>query len=263
VRPRRTTQVGRKARIVARHGPIVALRSRLSMTCGNCHGCKQTPPSIKPLPERPPFQVGPRRKPLDGWPWRPERERPGPMVRLPGPQLRPLVGPPPVPLDFVVPKPRPGPELPALDPPALPPLGVVKIGEPRRPALERMIGARPDRPSSLADAPEKPRSGVETSPPPLPVLEGSVTQLSPLLAQKEGTTAPFRAPARSFLPPEQVVVAPGLAPLPGLLPHAQGLLPTLDSDDPPEAFDPSGRPTLAELTLRPPPLPPLLEVVVP
>ena len=53
--------------------------------------------------------------------------------------------------------------------------------------------------------------------------------------------------------------------LPGLRPHERGLLPNLAADDDPEddALDPARRPTLVELTLRPPPLPPLPETASP
>jgi hypothetical protein len=263
VRPRHTRQVGHKAQRGVAHRATVRLRISVSATCGNCHGCKQTQPSIKPIPERQPFLVGPRPRPLDGWPWREAGRRAGPMVQLPAKKPGPMVGPRPEPLRFVVRKPGPGP-LPAVEPPALPPLGVVRLGEPRRPLLDRMTDGKPDdlRPS-VGDAPEKPRSAVESSPPPLPALEGSVALLAPLLAQKEDRVSPASAPSRSDLQPDLVVQAPALAPLPGVRTHQQGLLPTLDGDDPVEALDESRQTTLVEVTLRPPPLPPLPETAVP
>jgi hypothetical protein len=106
------------------------------------------------------------------------------------------------------------------------------------------------------------RPALDSSPPPLPVLEGGVAQLSPLLGAQD--SLPDLPAPPSSLRPDEVVEAPALAALPGLRTHQRGLLPNLDddeADDPPR--DPKARRLVVELVLRPPPLPPLPEMAVP
>jgi hypothetical protein len=276
--PRRVVRHGgRRVERGVQHRPTVQLRVRLNGTCGTCHQCTQNQPKMVTLPQRQPFQVGPR-NPLPGQPWLPAGPRPGPMVRLPDQPLLPMIGPRPGAPAFVVRKAQPQP-IPALQPPALPPLGIDRDRNPRRPMLDLLTGARGDpkieplarmdrdRPSpgtSIGDTPPRHGTAIDPSPPPLPKLEGSVVQLSPLLGQKQDGGWRPAGVIRTDLLPHLVARAPRLPPLPGLQPYGRGLLPNLDGDlADGELLDPFRRPTLVELILRPPPLPPLPETASP
>jgi hypothetical protein len=268
IKPRSTRKAESNNRRGERHTPSVQLRVRLSGTCGTCHQCKQNQPTLTSLPQRQPFQVGPRAD-LPGPPWRPVVPAPGLVVRLPGQPLQPLVAPRPNLNRFVLPGLQPR-SIPVLDAPMLPPLGVARGSEPRRQAPELLTTLKDSNPSPGPSIGEeearRPGTAIVTSPPPLPMLQGSVVQLAPLLAgQKQDTEA---RPARVYhadLQPAVVIQAPRLTALPGLPPLRQGLLPNLDADDSGDegTVDPSRRPTLVELTLRPPPLPPLPETASP
>lgn len=269
-RPRSQANAGRKNRTAQRHRPTVRLRVSVTNTCGSCHQCKQNKqPTIVRQPNLPSF---PARRPdlVPGRPWRPVGPGPGPVVRLPDPRVRPMVGPRPVLPGFVTQK--PGPVLrpiTTLEPPSLPPLGITRTSGPRRPLLEpltidkRDSSDRPERGPSIGEEMAHGKPVVEASPPPLPVLEGGVAQLSPLLDDSQPESRAHGAAARTSLSPDQVVQAPAFSALPGLRPH-QRLLPNLDDDeDDGPSPGPAARPLLVELVLRPPPLPPLPEMALP
>jgi hypothetical protein len=265
------------------------LRVNIRWTCGQCHGCKSTPTVVQqPQPAPPtiqikqpnqpfqvkqqprmPFQQGPRLQP--GKPWRPGGPGPGPivrvpfpgpgpMVRLPGPGLRPVVRPDQPGPGFLV---RPG--LPILQPPDLPPLGITRV-DPGRRLPEWMTQPKPDKgpEKSLLEGtpsfPGQPSGDLQPSAPPLPVLQGSIVQLNPLLQTTQGPAQPFIDQGYREVLPSEVVQAPPLAPLPGLRSFERGLLPTLDLPTSPERdpFDLLARPSPLELVLRAPPLPDLV-----
>jgi hypothetical protein len=263
-----TTTAHRHNSTEVRHRPSVQVRVRMSMTCGNCHGCKQGRPTMINQPGLPPaFPTG-----------------------LPRPPMAGIVGRPPVRPDFIIgqPKPRPLPPIAILRPPRLPILAQVPA-RPGKPRLDLLI-ALPVRPPALlesgtespgksdADRPTTTTRSVPTDgltltgkptaidPPELPTLQGSLALGRPLLIEgKTGapTVRPTTARPTELLPGD-VAVAPAFRPLPSS-PTARDLtlLPALAGDDLSGASKTAApaRPAL-ELVLQPPPLPPLPDSAV-
>jgi hypothetical protein len=114
---------------------------------------------------------------------------------------------------------------------------------------------------------EKPVAGLDRPPPELPALEGSITRGSPvpptlaLLRHQEERPAgmtqvrPVQEPTTPLLP-EHLTRAPELPALPGQTPHGRTSLLTL-ADDYEQDLPAAEKPSLLEVVMVPPELPPL------
>jgi hypothetical protein len=248
---RKTNTVERKTGVPrVQHTPQVDLRVKLSVTCGNCHGCKQD--QTMPPVARQPLNVLPidRPRPIDRPLVRLDRPR-QPVVNRPGPERPPVVWQPRA-------RPLPVVRNPLLPPPVLPPLVVVHDAPPLLPVIQPP-GDRPARPrvkevgkARETKAPDKPPVLLHGKAPPLPSLDAAVTQatLQPALQRerrgREGGSDPT-------LLPEQVAQVPAPGPLPEL-PLMRGLLPASR-----EEIAPPEKPSALALVLSPPILPPLTD----
>jgi hypothetical protein len=263
----------------------------MNFTCGQCHHCKNNQPAQvqqgkpnlplqvgdpnkqipkqvqadnKPMPK----QVGPGNKNLDR-PWQKPPQGPGPMVWRPFPGPGFMVEGPKQPLLPVVVGPRPGPGfqvgkpgqpiLPVVQQPP-PQMGIVRA-DPGQPLPGWMVQLRPDGtvpPKSqleLPSGPSQPIVTVSPTPPPA-ILQGGVEQINPVLLEgSKQSEQPNGQESYGELLPSDVVQTPPPPSAPGLTLHDRGLLPTLPRIDAPiDPYDPSARPSLLEVVLRPPPV---------